>query len=777
MAYGSSLYIHDLDRKAFAAMNAFPQFVKLHEAYLANVDEKAAKIDLLSSAVRISDRQYANIYALLPPICEKLAIDIPDLYCVKQEHMNAFTGGNTSPYICVTSKLVKELPLEMVSSVLAHECGHIACKHYLYHSMATQLIDGIKVSPLSRIPAIRKYLTPALVTALLFWDRCSELSADRAAVLCDGGAEKTVDLLLRLHGYKNIDRNEFLRQAADLKALVSESNSTRLIELMLIKDETHPRLATRAYECYEWSKSQQFSEILKGTYTPEAAKAAQGAKTEQEVLSVDLSVSAGTAEQQASLDEITAALEKVNAELDRYTSRADAADYALAVSSGTFAGLIDSVFTGTLTLGSASQWGTDKVNSFVLKVAQIHGYRGNSIAGAVKHLEDAFPIAADTVTKDFGSGLQHHLRDFSHHPTPVGMLFSILTQFTEKVYGTDVNGVFQSVPLTSVGLELVGKNFPEKIMFGTINWVFHMVSDIAGSSGSIASNSLGTGLPGPIVSMLKELSALPLFQSTDKHGHKEVSVYISKLFNGTLLGSHGVNGETIRIKFDLRTEIGLMEQAGKQAVPVLLNECIVRGLYCIRQLITELSKNDIHCPGDLEKVNWYNILPYRNRTVDQMLAISAITFHVADTADAAIHAAILSGANWVLFSAHFVTRFNYIGAGRATIAVIKEVSNEAKETQLIHEKMILSNTKAMLFLNQLQEFKAQLGEKVSSFLVEHITTFLAGFEEIEGGLASGDSNLVIHGNVTIQQALGREPQFTSQQEFDDLLESDIPLNL
>ena len=45
------------------------------------------------------------------------------------------------------------------------------------------------------------------------------------------------------------------------------------------------------------------------------------------------------------------------------------------------------------------------------------------------------------------------------------------------------------------------------------------------------------------------------------------------------------------------------------------------------------------------------------------------------------------------------------------------------------------------------------------------------------GLATGDSNLVIKGNVVIQKVLGREPQFTTQEEFDELMESDIPLQL
>ena len=79
-----------------------------------------------STTIRISDKQFPEVYQLLPSICGHLDISIPDIYYVKSKQLNAWTGGNTTPYICVTSRLVNELPLDLISSVLAHECGHIA---------------------------------------------------------------------------------------------------------------------------------------------------------------------------------------------------------------------------------------------------------------------------------------------------------------------------------------------------------------------------------------------------------------------------------------------------------------------------------------------------------------------------------------------------------------------------------------------------------------------------------------------------------------------------
>ena len=713
MAYSAELYVHDLDRQAADALNQFPKFVKLLESYSVNYDEKAAKIDLLSTAIRLGENQMPEVYSLLPPICEQLGIDTPELYYVRDKRANAATFGSAHPCIYVTSGLVNKLPLNLLPSVLAHECGHIACKHSLYHSIAAQLVGGIDQSPLVRIPAIGKYLTPTLVRALLFWDRCSELSADRAAALCDGTADKTIDVLLQLNGYgKNVDRKEFLKQALDLKSFVNDSKSNKLMELMLVQDETHPRLATRAYECYEWPQSAQYAGIIDGTFTlPDKAK-----EINQELAEVVVSAEAKV--EAPSIDRLNTELARVNQELEHYTNHADKADYALAVTSGVLAGLVDSLFVGEFSLEYANQWGNQQAEKLVLKVAKYQGYGGTDLGQAIKHLEYQFPIAADKATAAFGGGLQHHLRDFSHHPTPVGLVCSILTQFTGNVYGTDVAGAFQCVPLNKDGLNLVGKSFPEKIMFGAVNWFFHMVSDVAGSSGTVMKGSFGTGLPGPLASLLKEFSSTRLFKKQDAKGCKEFSVYISKLFNGTLLGERDANGNLIPLKFDLRTEMGVAMQVGKQTIPVIINECIVRSFFLLHRLLQELSRDDIQDWSDVHKINWKAIIPFRNRTVDRMLTIASMTFTVADTADAAIHAAIESGGNWVLFSGRFVTRFNYVGAGRAALSIVREVSNEKKEAQLIHEKMILSEAKTALFLKQLQEFKEQLDMKVSNYLVE-----------------------------------------------------------
>ena len=373
---------------------------------------------------------------------------------------------------------------------------------------------------------------------------------------------------------------------------------------------------------------------------------------------------------------------ELNTDIERLTNHADGIDYMIAVASGIVSGIVDSIFVGEFSLERANDWGTKKTNNFVIKIAKSQGYEGDDLAGAVSFLEDKYKIAADKVTYEFGGGTQHHLRDFSHHPTPIGLAFSMLTQFTKNVYGTNSNGEFMVVKLEEDDLYLIGESIKEKFIFGTVYWFFHMVSDIAGSSTSIReagndTRNIGTGLPGPLLSLLIELSALPIFKKRDKDGKKEISIWLNKLFNDTLLGE----------KFDLRTEIGIAREVGRQSIPVILNECIVRSFYFIRRLFEEIRDKGIKKFKDLKKIDWRKTAPFNNRTIVRMITIATGTFTAIDLADAGIRAVIKSGGFNLETLRNFILRVNFVGVGRFAIAVVTDigmgVSNAKKRNERI----------------------------------------------------------------------------------------------
>lgn len=354
----------------------------------------------------------------------------------------------------------------------------------------------------------------------------------------------------------------------------------------------------------------------------------------------------------------------LNSQIELLSCQADNLDYIVAIASGMACGLLDILWVGEFDLQSGHSIASDKVDSFVKKTAEmLERKKFDDVKSAVKALEKRFPIPSDGNTPNFGGGLQHHIRDFAHHPTIVGLAFSLLTQFTEKSYGTDVNGVFLVVDVPKKSKPFIGNDVPQKILMGTITWFFHLVSDVAGSS-STAGISGGTGIPGPILALAKEIATIPFFKDINVDADMSLSLFLSKMFNGSLMMQRDENGQIIKesvIKFDLRGELGVTVELCKQAVPVIANECIVRAFYFIRHLAMVMKENCVSCLADMKKIDWSSVKPANNPTIARMLTVSTGVFTALDIGEA-----IATQKYWV--------SVNYVGVGRFAVAIGSDVS-------------------------------------------------------------------------------------------------------
>ena len=361
------------------------------------------------------------------------------------------------------------------------------------------------------------------------------------------------------------------------------------------------------------------------------------------------------------VNELESIIFNLDSKIDMLSSKVDKWDCLVALGSGVACAMMDILWTKEFSLIEGRDIADNKIENVVRKTAQMMGCESYDLKKCVKFLEDKFPIPSDGNTPDFGGGLQHHLRDFAHHPTIVGLIFSLLTQFTYKSYGTDVNGNFLIVDVPEKSRIFIGEGTSSKIINGTFVWFFHLISDIAGSS-STAGLSGGTGIPGPILSIAKEMSCLPIFKSIHKND-TYLFVLLSKMFNGTLFAKHDENGQIIResiVKLDFRGEMGFAVEIGKQAIPVIVNECIVRTFYMIRQLARQIKEIQITRIEDFKKINIKEILPFNSPTLTRMLTISTGVFTALDVSEA-----VVTKKYWV--------SINYVGVGRFTLALGDEM--------------------------------------------------------------------------------------------------------
>lgn len=154
--------------------------------------------------------------------------------------------------------------------------------------------------------------------------------------------------------------------------------------------------------------------------------------------------------------------------------------------------------------------------------------------------------------------------------------------------------------------------------------------------------------------------------------------FLSRLFNGTFFASRDAEGKIIRdtvLRFDLRGELGALLEVGKQAIPVVANECIVRTFYAIRRFGLQIKQHNIRTFDGLKNLDWKKVAPTTkdNPTLMRMLTIATGVFTTVDVAEA------------VITQKYFLS-INYVGVGRFVVAVGAETVNFLKKRKLVQLK-------------------------------------------------------------------------------------------
>ena len=104
--------------------------------------------------------------------------------------------------------------------------------------------------------------------AFAYWMRCSELSADRAAAICDGNTDKVIETCMRFAGYDKDIMDEasvdlFIEQALEYREFAKDSAWNKTLEFLQFQMYDHPQNAVRALEIKEWGHSERFEVIQK----------------------------------------------------------------------------------------------------------------------------------------------------------------------------------------------------------------------------------------------------------------------------------------------------------------------------------------------------------------------------------------------------------------------------------------------------------------------------------------------------------------------------------
>lgn len=375
----------------------------------------------------------------------------------------------------------------------------------------------------------------------------------------------------------------------------------------------------------------------------------------------------------------------------------DKYDYMAAAFCGAMAGMVDILFVGAPGISDLGKITDAGVDTFVKKAASLCGWnpregKEDSIASAIGFFERHFGVNYDQRSTADVDGMfdmaakNHHFKSLSHAPDPIGLFFSILDQFTNKSSFLD-NGRLIRVDTSTTDFRLEGSNFIAKLFCGFCNWLGHIMSDIAGSSGNRGQGEgRGSGLPAPF---------MELFGTCD--------------FGSFQVGNDRQNLATVMTRvfqegYDFRFSV-------TTTIPVIMQDLMIRVFWAIRQHYFEGKP-------------WGDCIPNsKHADLRIMLIVGCATLCLVDGTDAAIRGA-MAGGNILVFILHL----NYVAWFRLVMLVLKELiiryGPQIKRVLVnlamaFVQSVSVSEQKAIqVFYERMEKYDKELDELFREFVAE-----------------------------------------------------------
>jgi Zn-dependent protease with chaperone function len=194
----------------------------------------------LARAAEVTPTQFAQLYPAVAELRQRFAMPRTRVFVTQSPQVNAAAIGWNEPYVVVlNSALVEALDEQELKSVLGHEMGHIK----FGHTRLGVLLGGAEARgwnlpfPINVVAALRDLVC-------LWWQRSTEMTADRAGIIACGRPSKAISAQIKLSVgpglHQHVNLQDLARQAADLHTGVA-----RVEGFMSQLGASHPFLVSR----------------------------------------------------------------------------------------------------------------------------------------------------------------------------------------------------------------------------------------------------------------------------------------------------------------------------------------------------------------------------------------------------------------------------------------------------------------------------------------------------------------------------------------------------
>ena len=258
----ASQFRHPLDKSLTNAIQNAP-FNKLAEGAIRSsfsLVEQGVRLDLLSSAVKVSPDQLPELHDAIQSAAEVLDMStVPELYVQSSSQANAYTlalesQSGSPPIVVITSTLLERCSNEEIQAIIGHELGHLKCSHSLYLTLG-----GLASTPFRNLPIVGGQTEQLLQN----WRLAAEYSCDRAALLVAQDINVVAGAMLKLFaGTSKVSNTKaFMEQAREYERLLKDANPLVRMSVSM-QSRTHPLPVKRLVELEKWAESKDYQNLL-----------------------------------------------------------------------------------------------------------------------------------------------------------------------------------------------------------------------------------------------------------------------------------------------------------------------------------------------------------------------------------------------------------------------------------------------------------------------------------------------------------------------------------
>lgn len=267
----SQSFEHPADRAALDALKGTVGFDRLMRGIAKYGADRIWRIVNESGNLRLGERQVSSVYEVHREVCRVLDVEPPPLYLQHDVRLNAYTAGVESPFIVVTSGLIEGFDDDELACVIGHEMGHMLAGHVLYGMVARSLGTIIGRLSSAGMPVLGPLIEMSIFSALMYWQRCAELTADRAGLLAVQDPEVALRVELKLSAgtgsriTRELNLEAFMEQAREFEE-ENGDGMDNMYRSLLEYDRSHPWPVKRARELDRWVRDGSYERILEGEY-------------------------------------------------------------------------------------------------------------------------------------------------------------------------------------------------------------------------------------------------------------------------------------------------------------------------------------------------------------------------------------------------------------------------------------------------------------------------------------------------------------------------------